>query len=374
MSSSFDNIIALLGEMMETAKSIQETLKQERMKKQAELETTTLKENLVLLVISEPEESNLIESETLQQDQSLVVLQSNNILVLESGLSLNFKKTIAPTMMKSSFLLEARNGESEKWLLPHGCLDTISWSLRTSSEWKRGIMICDYGSAGSKSQFQPAQLRKYKSSIPPATALPPKANEVSCEQDDAPGESRSQQDDALYWCIVEAILPVERESHSLCDPIVKKPNGKDAVSSAVLDQPIGKNAVSSAVPDPTKRGSLFKESSLRLESTLLVVLTLHGVQLSDASVSIRFTDGTTFEELTDSEGYGISLWLVQGMFRANGGRGYIKKPDILLKSGSDSEIFEPKATLPVKTTLRVTIYMGEGWYLTSVPLSSILTS
>ncbi|KAL0886190.1 hypothetical protein Bca101_010173 [Brassica carinata] len=145
MSSSFDNIIALLGEMMETAKSIQETLKQERMKKQAELETTTLKENLVLLVISEPEESNLIESETLQQDQSLVVLQSNNILVLESGLSLNFKKTIAPTVMKSSFLLEARNGESEKWLLPYGCLDTISWSLRTSSEWKRGIMIRDYG-------------------------------------------------------------------------------------------------------------------------------------------------------------------------------------------------------------------------------------
>ncbi|KAL0728905.1 hypothetical protein Bca4012_024998 [Brassica carinata] len=30
------------------------------------------------------------------------------------------------------------------------------------------------------------------------------------------------------------------------DPIVKKPNGKDAVSSAVLDQTTGKNAVSSA--------------------------------------------------------------------------------------------------------------------------------
>ncbi|KAL0874009.1 hypothetical protein Bca101_023714 [Brassica carinata] len=114
MSRSFDNIISLLGEMMETAKCIQATLTQERMKKQAELETTTLKENLVLLVISEPEESNLVESETLQQDQSF-------------------------------FLLEARNGESEKWLLPYGCLDTISWSLRTSSEWKRGIMIRDSG-------------------------------------------------------------------------------------------------------------------------------------------------------------------------------------------------------------------------------------
>lgn len=62
------------------------------------------------------------------------------------------------------------------------------------------------------------------------------------------------------------------------------------------------------------------------------------------------------------QGYGRSLWLMQGMFRANGGCGYIKKPDLLLKSGSDSDIFDPKATLPVKTTLRVTVYMGEGWY------------
>ncbi|CAN6827875.1 hypothetical protein Bca4012_030550 [Brassica carinata] len=42
--------------------------------------------------------------------------------------------------------MESNNIESEKWLLPYGCLDIISWSLRTSSEWKRGIMICDYGS------------------------------------------------------------------------------------------------------------------------------------------------------------------------------------------------------------------------------------
>ncbi|KAJ4895934.1 Phosphoinositide phospholipase C 7 [Raphanus sativus] len=59
------------------------------------------------------------------------------------------------------------------------------------------------------------------------------------------------------------------------------------------------------------------------------------------------------------QGQGRSLWVMQGMFRANGGCGYIKKPDILLKSGT---VFDPEATLPVKTTLRVTIYMGEGWY------------
>ncbi|KAL0761398.1 hypothetical protein Bca101_077548 [Brassica carinata] len=107
-------MIAQLGEIMGIAKNIQATLKQERMKKQVELETIILMESLELLVFSEPEESNLIESETLLQQGPF-------------------------------FLMESNNRESEKWLLPYGCLDIISWSLRTSSEWKRGIMIRDYG-------------------------------------------------------------------------------------------------------------------------------------------------------------------------------------------------------------------------------------
>ncbi|KAF2582984.1 hypothetical protein F2Q68_00002396 [Brassica cretica] len=102
-------MIAQLGEIMEIAKNIQAMLKQERMKKQAELETIILKESLKLLVISEPEEYNLTESETLlQQDPLLVVLESNNILVLESERSLNSKKsTIAPAVVKYSFLMES---------------------------------------------------------------------------------------------------------------------------------------------------------------------------------------------------------------------------------------------------------------------------
>ncbi|XP_027337126.1 phosphoinositide phospholipase C 2-like isoform X2 [Abrus precatorius] len=62
------------------------------------------------------------------------------------------------------------------------------------------------------------------------------------------------------------------------------------------------------------------------------------------------------------QGYGRSLWLMHGMFKANGGCGYVKKPDFLLKAGPNNEVFDPKAHLPVKTTLKVTIYMGEGWY------------
>ncbi|KAJ0046279.1 hypothetical protein Pint_06518 [Pistacia integerrima] len=62
------------------------------------------------------------------------------------------------------------------------------------------------------------------------------------------------------------------------------------------------------------------------------------------------------------QGYGRSLWLMHGMFRANGGCGYVKKPDFLLKAGPHNEVFDPNVNLPVKRTLKVIVYMGEGWY------------
>ncbi|XP_065868040.1 phosphoinositide phospholipase C 2-like [Euphorbia lathyris] len=61
------------------------------------------------------------------------------------------------------------------------------------------------------------------------------------------------------------------------------------------------------------------------------------------------------------QGHGKSLWLMHGMFKANGGCGYVKKPSFLLESGSQGEVFDPRAELPVKTTLKVKVYMGEGW-------------
>ncbi|KAI3815979.1 hypothetical protein L1987_15663 [Smallanthus sonchifolius] len=63
------------------------------------------------------------------------------------------------------------------------------------------------------------------------------------------------------------------------------------------------------------------------------------------------------------QGYGRSLWMMHGMFRSNGGCGYVRKPDFLMNKGPDGEVFDPKATLPVKKTLKVKIYMGDGWRL-----------
>ncbi|XP_010534598.1 PREDICTED: phosphoinositide phospholipase C 6 [Tarenaya hassleriana] len=63
------------------------------------------------------------------------------------------------------------------------------------------------------------------------------------------------------------------------------------------------------------------------------------------------------------QGYGKSLWLMHGMFRANGGCGYVKKPDFLMDQDPKEEVFDPKKKLPVKQTLKVKVYMGDGWRL-----------
>ncbi|KAG5603079.1 hypothetical protein H5410_034449 [Solanum commersonii] len=61
------------------------------------------------------------------------------------------------------------------------------------------------------------------------------------------------------------------------------------------------------------------------------------------------------------QGYDRFLWMMQGFFRANGGCGYVKKPDFLLSyDGVCDEVFNSMA-LPIKKTLKVKIYMGEGW-------------
>lgn len=53
--------------------------------------------------------------------------------------------------------------------------------------------------------------------------------------------------------------------------------------------------------------------------------------------------------------------MMHGMFKANGGCGYVKKPDFMMNKGPDGEVFDPKAKLPIKTTLKVKVYMGKGW-------------
>ncbi|XP_042034163.1 phosphoinositide phospholipase C 6-like [Salvia splendens] len=61
------------------------------------------------------------------------------------------------------------------------------------------------------------------------------------------------------------------------------------------------------------------------------------------------------------QGHGKSLQIMKGLFSSNGGCGYVKKPDFLMKRGVNNEVFDPKLTLPVKMILKVSVYMGDGW-------------
>ncbi|ESQ42505.1 hypothetical protein EUTSA_v10013042mg [Eutrema salsugineum] len=63
------------------------------------------------------------------------------------------------------------------------------------------------------------------------------------------------------------------------------------------------------------------------------------------------------------QGYGRALWLMQGMFRANGGCGYVKKPDFLMNVGPTGQVFDPNESSPPKKTLKVKVCMGDGWHL-----------
>lgn len=63
------------------------------------------------------------------------------------------------------------------------------------------------------------------------------------------------------------------------------------------------------------------------------------------------------------QGLGKSLRYMQGMFRANGGCGYVKKPEFLTEKGLHDEVFDPKRASPVMKTLKVKVYMGNGWSL-----------
>lgn len=44
-----------------------------------------------------------------------------------------------------------------------------------------------------------------------------------------------------------------------------------------------------------------------------------------------------------------------GMFKANGGCGYVKKPNFLINQGPHKEVFDPKREQIVKRTLKVIV-------------------
>ncbi|GAB2285730.1 hypothetical protein Dimus_020167 [Dionaea muscipula] len=86
------------------------------------------------------------------------------------------------------------------------------------------------------------------------------------------------------------------------------------------------------------------------------------ISSSNYNPALGWTHGAQMVAV-NMQGYDKYLWITQGMFRANGGCGYVKKPDILLNVGPNNEVFDPRSRKQVKTILKVKVYMGNGWHL-----------
>lgn len=63
------------------------------------------------------------------------------------------------------------------------------------------------------------------------------------------------------------------------------------------------------------------------------------------------------------QGYGKYLWIMEGMFRGNGGCGYIKKPDFLLNNPDHKNSNSRSTSSTMIKRLKIKVYMGEGWHL-----------
>ncbi|KAJ9188902.1 hypothetical protein P3X46_000257 [Hevea brasiliensis] len=116
-------------------------------------------------------------------------------------------------------------------------------------------------------------------------------------------------------------------------------------------------------PQLEKAAETYGKEIVRFTQRNILRVYPKGIRINSSNYNplIGWTHGAQMVAF-NMQGHGKSLWLMRGMFRANGGCGYVKKPDFLLKSSPHGDVFNPRVELPVKTILKVKVYMGEGWF------------
>ncbi|KAL8257485.1 hypothetical protein R6Q59_029526 [Mikania micrantha] len=139
---------------------------------------------------------------------------------------------------------------------------------------------------------------------------------------------------------------------------------KNGTKNALKDDPGKPKRLSLSEQALQKAANLYGDDIVRFTQKYILRVFPKGTRVTS----------TNFKPLTawmhgaqmvafNMQGYGRSLWMMHGMFRSNGGCGYVRKPDFLTNKVPNGEVFDPKVALPVKKTLKVKVYMGDGWRL-----------
>ncbi|CAK9278108.1 unnamed protein product [Sphagnum jensenii] len=146
--------------------------------------------------------------------------------------------------------------------------------------------------------------------------------------------------------------------------IISIPAGKMSGSSFKEVLVVGKTVKRISLSEPQLEKVVEESPELLVKFTQRNIVRVYpsGMRVDSSNYSpiLGWTHGAQMVAL-NMQGYGKHLWLLHGFFKANGGCGYVKKPDFLLEMGKDGEVFDPLKPRPVKTILKVKLLTCLGW-------------
>ncbi|KAF3775883.1 Phosphoinositide phospholipase C 6 [Nymphaea thermarum] len=283
---------------------------------------------------------------------------------------------------------------------PYPVIVTLEDHLTADLQAKVAQMVSEtfgdmlfYPESGSLQKFPSPESLKHRILI--STKPPKEYLEASSFKDNGSQSQKGKETDEDSWGkeVPDVKEEIESDAKEDVDTFQLHPDGDDEDDDNKLSQGLHKG-VSEYKRIITIHAGKLKggmKNWLKVEENVVRRLSLSEQELAKAIAThpgdlVRFTqhnllrvypkgirvDSSNYNPLIgwmygaqlvalNMQGYDRSLWLMHGFFKANGSCGYVKKPVFLLNNGGAT--FDPQAKLPVKKTLKVTVYMGDGWNL-----------
>ncbi|CAN6469817.1 unnamed protein product [Victoria cruziana] len=283
---------------------------------------------------------------------------------------------------------------------PYPVIVTLEDHLTADLQGKVAKMVTEtfgdmlfYPESGSLHKFPSPESLKYRILI--STKPPKEYLEASSFKDNGSQSQKEKETDEDSWGkeVPDVKAEIESETKEDVDTFEQHPDGDDEDDDNKLNQGLQKGVSEYRRVITIHAGKLKggMKNWLKVEENVVRRLSLSEQELAKAISThpadlVRFTkhnllrvypkgirvDSSNYNPLIgwmygaqlvalNMQGYGRSLWIMHGFFKANGSCGYIKKPDFLLNNGPHGAAFDPQAKLPVKKTLKVMVYIGNGW-------------
>eukprot|EP00246_Nothoceros_aenigmaticus_P015284 TRINITY_DN6274_c0_g2_i1.p1 TRINITY_DN6274_c0_g2~~TRINITY_DN6274_c0_g2_i1.p1 ORF type:complete len:561 (+),score=109.82 TRINITY_DN6274_c0_g2_i1:217-1683(+) len=241
-------------------------------------------------------------------------------------------------------------------------------SFQSPEQLKRRILI----STKPPKEYLEAGTEDSKTDKPAGKNAKPNGNNKGVEEEEAWGDEVPDFDEEA----VEGDRPPEssllntveleaQAEQAIAPPAYKhiisiragKPKGASMRSALSVEGDVRR--VSLSEPQLEKASKDYADLVVKFTQKNLLRIYPKGIRFNSSNYNplVSWTHGAQMVAF-NMQGYGRPLWLVHGFFRANGGCGYIKKPDFLLSS----EGWNPRQPGPPKIIIKAKVYLGAGWY------------